>query len=92
MPDCLTPPNGAPAFETMPWFSPTMPVSRPSQTRIALLMSRVNTYATRPYSVSFARAIASSSDSKEPTGATGPKISSWNTRASEGTSPSTVGA
>ena len=26
-PDCLTPPKGAPAFETMPWFRPTMPVS-----------------------------------------------------------------
>jgi hypothetical protein len=41
--------------------------------------------------VSFARAIASSSEEKPPTGATGPKISSLNTRASSGTLPSTVG-
>ena len=43
MPDCLTPPNGAPAFETMPWLRPIIPVSRPSQTRRARLMSRVKT-------------------------------------------------
>ena len=43
MPDCLTPPNGAPAFETMPWFRPTIPVSSRSHTRIARLTSRVNT-------------------------------------------------
>src|SRR5215212_3263010 len=47
IPDCFTPPKGAPAFETIPWFRPTIPVSRPSQTRIARLMSRVKTYATR---------------------------------------------
>src|SRR5919112_3195448 len=40
-PDCLTPPKGAPALETMPWLRPTMPVSTPSQTRSARLMSRV---------------------------------------------------
>ena len=36
----LTPPNGAAGLETSPWLSPTMPVSRPSMTRKAL-MSRV---------------------------------------------------
>ena len=35
------PPNGAAAFETIPWFRPTIPVSRPSQTRSARLRSRV---------------------------------------------------
>jgi hypothetical protein len=42
-PDCLTPPNGAPTFETMPWFRPIIPVSSPSQTRSARFMSRVKT-------------------------------------------------
>ena len=40
-PDCLTPPNGAPAFETMPWLRPIIPVSRRSQTRIARFRSLV---------------------------------------------------
>ena len=29
-PDALTPPKGAAGFDTMPWFIPTIPVSRPS--------------------------------------------------------------
>ena len=41
IPDCLTPPNGAPALETMPWLRPIIPVSSASQTRSARLMSRV---------------------------------------------------
>jgi hypothetical protein len=40
-PDCFTPPKGAEAFETMPWFRPTMPVSSPSTTLRARLRSRV---------------------------------------------------
>ena len=40
-PDCLTPPKGAPALETMPWLRPIIPVSRPSMTRNARLMSCV---------------------------------------------------
>src|SRR6266508_2554503 len=40
-PDCLTPPNGAAGLDTIPWFRPTMPVSRPSTTRKARLRSRV---------------------------------------------------
>src|SRR5262249_40627609 len=32
-PDSFTPPNGAAGFDTTPWFKPTMPVSRASQTR-----------------------------------------------------------
>ena len=40
-PDCLTPPNGAPALETMPWLRPIIPVSRPSMTLKARLMSCV---------------------------------------------------
>jgi hypothetical protein len=43
IPDCLMPPNGAPALDTMPWFSPIIPVSRPSQTVSARLRSRVKT-------------------------------------------------
>ena len=42
--------------------------------------------------MSLAAAIASSSESKVTTGATGPKISSRSMRASSGTSASTVGA
>ena len=38
-PDCLTPPNGAAGLETRPWLRPTMPVSSPSKTRNARLMS-----------------------------------------------------
>ena len=34
-PDCLTPPNGAPALETRPWLRPIMPVSSASMTRNA---------------------------------------------------------
>jgi hypothetical protein len=40
-PECLTPPNGAAALETIPWLRPTMPVSRPSMTRKARPRSRV---------------------------------------------------
>ena len=40
-PDCLTPPKGAPALETMPWLRPIIPVSRPSMTLKARLMSCV---------------------------------------------------
>src|SRR3954464_7423022 len=40
-PDCLTPPNGAEALDTMPWLRPTMPVSSPSMTRKARLRSDV---------------------------------------------------
>ena len=42
--------------------------------------------------MSLAAAIASSSESNEATGATGPKISSLSTRASAGTPASTVGS
>ena len=42
-PDCLTPPNGAAGLDTRPWLRPTMPVSSPSTTRNARLMSRVKT-------------------------------------------------
>ena len=40
-PDCLIPPKGAAAFETIPWLRPTMPVSRPSTTRSARFRSLV---------------------------------------------------
>src|SRR5688572_17791611 len=40
-PDALTPPNGAAGLETSPWLRPIMPVSSPSQTRNARLMSDV---------------------------------------------------
>ena len=40
-PDCLTPPKGAPALDTIPWLRPTIPVSSPSITRRARLRSRV---------------------------------------------------
>ena len=43
MPDCLTPPKGAPALETRPWLRPTMPDSSFSQTRKARSRSRVKT-------------------------------------------------
>ena len=69
-----------------------MPVSSPSTTRSARLRSLVNTYATRPYSVSLAQRTASSSPSKAMTGATGPKISSLSRRESGGTSARTVGS
>ena len=52
----------------------------------------MKTYATRPYSVSLAAAIASSSESNGITGATGPKISSLSRRASSVMPLSTVGA
>ncbi len=40
-PDCLIPPNGAAALETIPWLRPTMPVSSRSETRSARLRSLV---------------------------------------------------
>ncbi len=40
-PDCLMPPNGAAGLETMPWLSPTIPVSSRSHTRRARLRSLV---------------------------------------------------
>jgi hypothetical protein len=40
-PECLTPPKGAAAFETIPWFSPTIPVWSDSTTRRARPRSRV---------------------------------------------------
>ena len=40
-PECLMPPNGAPALETRPWFRPTIPVSRRSLTRMARARSAV---------------------------------------------------
>jgi hypothetical protein len=51
----------------------------------------VNTKAARPYSVSLARASASSAESNGTIGITGPKISSVRTGAPAGTSVSTVG-
>src|SRR5690606_31731434 len=43
-PDCLTPPNGAAAFETTPTFRPIMPVSSASIIRWPLARSSVKTY------------------------------------------------
>src|SRR4051794_12470089 len=40
-PECLTPPNGAEALDTMPWLRPTMPVSSASMTRNARVRSDV---------------------------------------------------
>src|SRR5205085_9240561 len=40
-PDCLTPPKGAAALETLPWLRPTISVWSPSTTRRARLMSLV---------------------------------------------------
>jgi hypothetical protein len=40
-PECFVPPNGAAGLDTMPWFSPTIPVSSPSATRNASPRSRV---------------------------------------------------
>src|SRR5439155_22961302 len=42
-PDCFTPPKGAAGFDTIPWLSPTIPVSRPSHTRNARSKSLVYT-------------------------------------------------
>ena len=76
----------------MPWLIPTIPNSSASETRITRELSRVKTYATSPYSVALASARTSSSLSNVAIGATGPKISSWKTRADVGTSTKTVGA
>src|SRR5680860_62153 len=91
-PECLTPPKGAAGLDTMPWLMPTIPNSRASLTRSVRERSRVNTYATRPYSVSLARAIASASVVNVAIGATGPKISSRIIRASAVTPVRSVGA
>ncbi len=69
-----------------------MPVSSRSATVTARETSRVNRYDTRPNSVSLASATPSSSPANVNTGATGPKISSRNIRASRGTPESTVGS
>ena len=76
----------------MPWLMATMPVSSRSATLIERDSPCVNAYATRPYSVSLAIAMASSSVAKVAIGATGPNTSSWLMRASAGTSLSTVGS
>ena len=41
IPDSLTPPNGATSFEMIPSLTPTMPYSRPSETRQMRPMSRL---------------------------------------------------
>ncbi len=55
-------------------------------------MSRVQIEPERPYGVSFASRIASSSVSNGMTTTTGPKISSWAMRISERTLSKTVGS
>ena len=54
----------------------------PRPMRNALLVSRVQTPAPRPYIVSFAISSASRSFLKVVTASTGPKISSWKIRMS----------
>ena len=63
-------------------FTHIRPVSMPRDTRMARLISRVQTAPPRPYSLSLAMAMTSSSVLNLMTTATGPKISSWATRIS----------
>ena len=67
------------------------PVSTALATRMARLMSLVHTAPPRPYSLSLAMAITSSSVLNFRMQATGPKISSWATRMSLVTFPRRVG-
>ncbi len=80
------------ALHTKPRLMPTIPDSMRSATASALARLRVWTKDTSPNTVSLASATASSTDSKLAIGATGPKISSWNARASVGRPAITVGS
>ena len=63
-PDCLTPPKGAAGLDTRPVLRPTMPTSSSEENFMPLSRLSVNTYPTRPHSVSLARRRTSSSLSK----------------------------
>lgn len=71
---------GVAAFETTPVFSATMPNCKSSEILAARFRFSVNRYDASPTSQSFATEIASSSVSNLKIGATGPKISSLQTR------------
>src|SRR5471032_1346160 len=77
LPDCLKPPNGAVMSPPSYWLTHTLPARRALAVRCALEMFDVHTAAARPYWVSLAIAMASSTLSKAITDSTGPKISSW---------------
>src|SRR5262249_20737486 len=70
---------------------PTVPARIALVTRMARLMSPVHTVAARPYSVSLAIRIASSSSANGITDSTGPKISSRAMLMSFDTSVNSVG-
>ena len=71
---------------------PTVPARMALVIRMARLMSLVQTVAARPYSVSLAIRIASSSSANGITDSTGPKISSRAMLMSFDTSVNSVGA
>ena len=90
----LTPPNGAAGLDTMPWLSPTMPVSRPSATAQRARQvagERVGDQAV--LGVVGQRAAPRRPSANVVTGATGPKISSReHPRLRRARRSSTVGA
>ena len=86
------PPNGAAGLETMPWFTPTIPYSSPSITRMrAAEVARVEVGDQPVLGVVGPAQRLLPRRRSAFTGATGPKISSFSRRASSGMSVSTVG-
>src|SRR5258706_477270 len=75
-PDCLKPPNGALMSPLSKQFTQTTPARSARDTRWARETSFVHTAAARPYTVSLAIRIASSSSLNGIADSTGPKISS----------------
>src|SRR6202034_2636845 len=87
------PPNGRRVDQQVPEsLMLTMPAGMASAKRKARSMSRVNTPTERPYSLSSASDIASSSSRKDRMGVTGPNVSSRLMRISRVTPVSTVGS
>ena len=89
----FTPPQGAagsPKLETWSLIDTTPAESSPWSRR-AVASLRVQPLAVRPYGLSFARRIASSSESTTMIGSTGPKVSSRMTAMVWSTSTRTVG-
>ncbi len=78
MPLALTPPKGICASScTVGPLTWQMPDSMRRATPMARAMSRPNTAADRPYSLSLAQATASSTPSTRTIALTGPNDSSW---------------
>src|SRR5215475_9857207 len=90
-PDCLTPPNGVQYRTDECELTLSVPVSTPRATRRARPTSRVQSEPDNPYSVSFARRMASSSSRNGNTDTTGPKISSRQCASDGDVAVSTVG-